>query len=268
MPPHQPVLVPAAMLAVQEIPCIVVSDAGKTPAQITEVSVVDAGQMIRRLIEYQDVWRYLMRLTAEEAARPIPTLRMGDTLETLLNEMSEARVDLAFVRSEKGRRPRIVDLLTILKYYSIKSHIRSFLRDFKAAGICSGPPLVSVEIVHTLRESMKLAVNKGVRRLVVKPSNTILSLRSIVRFFFGSIQSVELLRDDPERILNLPVGELGDFLQQPGVVNADDSLVTVCDRLLASDAKCCLLSGGNGIITPWDLTVKLYQKFDSRVSPM
>lgn len=262
VPPTQPVIVPAAMLAAQEAPCIIVSQYPPNP-QMDRVGVIDVGVLVEKLTEHNDVWRHLMRLTTEEVARTVPIMEKDDSLEDLFKQMTLAGIDVAVVRAERGGRAGVIDLLTVLRFFAIKSLARQYLRNFKVAQVCSGPPLISIDTEYSIRDSIRLALNKGIKRLVVKPTDVILSLRSIVRFFFGSIQNLELLRDDPDRILNLPVGELGDFLQHPAFVESGDIVVTALDRLISSEAKCCLLRDGVGIITPSDLTLKLYHRFRS-----
>lgn len=262
---RQPALVAAALLASQEASHVVVADHGQSEEQYIVEGVVTGREILGLLVKNQEVWRHVMRVTSGEISRPVPSADRRDSLASLLQLMSGYGVGFALVNDG---RPRIVDLLTVLRYSAIKKPVRSFLRNYRAADVCSGPEVLSIRQDQTVLESIHLMLNKGVRRLVVEDSRVILSDRSAVSFLFGSIQSMEMARDSPERLLNLPVGELGEFLQQPSIVAAGDDLETVLDSLLASEAKCCLLRDGSGIITPWDLTVKLFQKTGARARPM
>ncbi|MEM0481582.1 MAG: CBS domain-containing protein [Nitrososphaerota archaeon] len=262
---RQPALVAGALLASQGASHVVVADHGQSEEQYIVEGVITGREILGLLAKNHEVWRHVMRVTSGEISRPVPSLDRRESLAALFGLMSEFGVGFALVND---RRPGMLDLLTVLRYSAAKRPLWSFLRSYRAADVCSGPEVLSIESDQTVLESIHLMLNKGVRRLVVEDRHAILSDRSVVKFLFGSIQNMELTRDSPERLFNLPVGELDEFLLHPAVVASGDDLEIVLDRLLASEAKCCLLEDGGGIITPWDLTVKLFLRLSAETRPM
>ncbi|GBC71930.1 hypothetical protein HRbin02_01719 [Candidatus Calditenuaceae archaeon HR02] len=261
----RPALEAAALLASQEAAGVIVADYGQSGEQYTLIGVVTAREILGLLVRDRDVWRHVMRVASGEISRPAPSLDRRDDLSGLFERMSAYGVGLALINDV---RPKAVGLSAVLRYMAVKKPLRSILRNYLASDIRSGPEVLSVRIDQTVLESIHLMLNKGVRRLVVEDGRKILSDRSIIRFLFGSIQNMELARESPERLLNLPLGELAEFLQEPALAGAGDNLETVLNRLLASEAKCCILDDGRGIITPWDLTIKLFQRAVAEARPM
>lgn len=262
---RQPALVAAGLLASQEATHVVVADYGQSEGHYVIEGVITGREILGLLVKDSEVWRHVMRVSSGEISRPVPYANRRDSLLMLFARMSEFGVGFALV---DDTRPRVVDLLAVLKYSATNRSLRSFFRNYKASDISSGPEVLSVNTDQTVLECIHLMLNKGVRRLVVEGSRMILSDRTVVRFLFGSTDSMELVRDNPERLFNMSVGELGELLQHPAVVASGDDLEVVLDRLVTSEAKCCLLRDGDGIITPWDLTVKLFQRAGPAARPM
>ncbi|MEM0381458.1 MAG: hypothetical protein QW580_02155 [Nitrososphaerota archaeon] len=262
--PQQPVIVPATILGSMEVSCVVVVDRDKSPDQPVIEGVIGGREIAHMLVKNTDVWRHFMRVTAREASIPPSLIAEDNTLADLLNQMSNSGYGVAVVG---GLRPRVLDLLIVLRYLRIKSPAMAMLTKYRAADF-SSRKVLSIGMDFTVRESVHLMLNKGVRRLIVEPSKLILSDRSVIGFCFGSIQGMEMIRDNPDALLDQTIGELGEFLLKPAIIDANDNLATVLNALLASEAKCCLLDGGDGIITPWDLSIRLYQKVSAQARPM
>lgn len=264
---RQPIIAAAMILASQGTRAVVVEDDERSSGGSNTLGVISARQIIGRLVEPHDVWRLLLKMACGDAAQPALLVQDSETIFSLLGKMFSSRKDIAIFENDKSGQVSVIDPLVLVNFIAFRKSFESFLRHYACADIHSGLSIVSVRVEDTLRETMLQMIKKGVGRVVLRENQMVFSDRGIIKLFFGSIQIMELLRDDPDVLLNAPLSEFSQYFQTPGVVRLQDDLGTVVDRLIRSEAKCCVLDDLSGIVTPWDLTVGLYQRIRPQAGP-
>jgi hypothetical protein len=101
-------------------------------------------------------------------------------------------------------------------------------------------------------------VDSGVRRLYVRGLDKVVSDSSIVRGMYPML--MHELRDDPDKLLRRRLVELPGLLEKPGVVTRADDANQAMGKLLAVESRCLMPNPRDSILTPWDLTVKLWKR--------
>ncbi|MEM0445583.1 MAG: hypothetical protein QW555_00190 [Nitrososphaerota archaeon] len=258
----QPIIVAAALLASHPDRKVVVIDEGRLVHERRVMGVISAPLIIGWLLEPHDVWRHFMKMRCSDAAQPVAICEPADTLSVILDRLSSEGSEVVLLDCKRDGQVRALDTTTLAMYMGLKQDFRSLLKSYTCADISPKTTPIYISLENTLRESIHYMVNKGVDRLIVKEARSVLSAESITHFLFGSTQNMELLRDEPDRLLELELGELEGFFLQPGLVSRNDNLETALDRVIGSKARCCLIDG-EGMITPRDLTVGLYEKIRS-----
>jgi predicted transcriptional regulator len=175
-------------------------------------------------------------------------------LATVIEGMVDRKRGHVVVEDDMGKPIHVVGLLDILRFYDKSGaidHVKSrTLRDMDLAA------RVEIAKDSTVSESAKLMINRHLRRLAVKGTGKVLSDRSIVNWLLEADVSRKM--PDPSKdVLDSEVAELDKYLETPKPVNLDADLSKATRLLLESDARCLLVEGGEQIVTPLDLVLRI-----------
>ena len=94
------------------------------------------------------------------------------------------------------------------------------------------------------------------RRLLVEGRGLIVSDSSILRALFPGL--LYELRDEPKRLLESSITSRRGVLVRPGRLDPDLSSLDAMRSILSLESRCLVNEELNAILTPWDLTVKLW----------
>jgi len=77
----------------------------------------------------------------------------------------------------------VVDLVTVLRSYSINAEARRFLGSITVSRVADRRDFAEVNEDASLREAMRQAINKNVEELVVQPGGQTLTINGVVKFY-------------------------------------------------------------------------------------
>jgi CBS domain-containing protein len=258
--PEQPLIIVGALYASLDVESVVVAENfGLSTRQVVRFLGGDA--VLRALVTRPEtLWPYLMKAAVSDVARSVSYVQGENTLSDALQAMRRQGYGTLIVLNKEAEFLGVLNLLMILRVMHRREVFRAVLGKIKLSDIIANNyATIKVSKDETVLGAVYHMLNRGVRRLLVDGEDKVVSDKSIIRYLMGSAAPLESLRDQPYLLLDEPLSSLESYFESPGACSSGDTVEEVLKELLKSEAKCVLVDGGQGIATPWDLTVKLHQ---------
>jgi predicted transcriptional regulator len=257
--PDQPIIVVGALYANFGVDAVVIQESGPLTAR-QAVRLVSGEDVLKSfVINPGSSWPYLMKAAGSDLARGLSYVQAENSLGEALEAMERQRYGTVVVVNRNGEFAGVLTVSMVMRFMQENTELRAVLRKIRLRDIVRPYPPITVSPEETLNYAINKMLNSQVRRLVVEGHWKILSDRSIIRFLMRNAAALESLRDQPYSLLEAPIASLGSHLERPAACSYQDSLDEVLENVLASEALCALVGGNEGIVTPWDLTVRLYR---------
>ncbi len=177
----------------------------------------------------------------------IPHVSVGQNLVGLLALFEQRRFGNASIYLDG--QPALISLSDIIRLYSAGT----LDTDLKCADVMS--KMFSLPPDATIGEALKEMVKRRIRRIFLEDGNTFISDRTVIRYLF-SPEGLHLSRESPSRTFEAKISET-----DPEHATAVDGNTGIREAagLVDVAAGSCLTCGG-GVVTPWDLVIKPFQK--------
>ena len=235
------VLVAGALLADHSHDALAV-DGGSPPHLVGGYSILS------NLLETSEPYRFLFRKAGTLIA-PSSPLPAEARLETLLERFAASGFGHALVAFPGG--PRIISLTNLIELYR-----QGKLETPLTCAEVASAPLPPISPTATLEEAAKAMMKSRVRRLLVEgEGRAIITDRMLIGAFF-SPEALEWIGEHPDRLPPLSV----DSLRPIALVEIEGALripkaVRLFDPQSGQALRC-----DQGIVTPWDLVMKPFER--------
>jgi CBS domain-containing protein len=113
--------------------------------------------------------------------------------------------------------------------------------------------VVSVGRDSTLFDLIGVMLHKKVRRVVLEGGDYVITDRGILQYIVSN-QALEMLRDNPEKLMNTPLDELTPYVGRPEILSGDTHISTAFKKLVEKEPYTVLTEERKHILTPWDIT--------------
>jgi CBS domain-containing protein len=113
--------------------------------------------------------------------------------------------------------------------------------------------VVSVGRDSTLFDLIGVMLHKKVRRVVLEGGDYVITDRGILQYIVSN-QALEMLRDNPEKLMNTPLDELTPYVGRPEILSGDTHISTAFKKLVEKEPYTVLTEDRKHILTPWDIT--------------
>ncbi len=258
--PEQPLIVVGTLYANFNVESVVVAES-LGPYSRHVVRFLGLDEVLSGLVTRPEIlWPYLMKATVSDVAKNVSYVHGENTLSDALEAMRRQNYGVLIVLNKEAEFLGVLNLLMVLRLMHKREAIRAVLRKISLRDIVGNKyPTIRVSREESVHSVIHQMLNRRVRRLLVDGTGKIISDRGIICFLMGSAAKLESLRDRPYLLLDEPLSSLESYFESPGACASGDTVEEVLIELLRSEAKCVLVDGGQGIATPWDLTVKLHQ---------
>ena len=118
--------------------------------------------------------------------------------------------------------------------------------------------VVSVRRDSRLFDLMGVMLRRRVRRVVLEGGEYVITDRGVLQYLVSN-QALEMLRDDPAKLMNTPLDELTQYLGRPEILSGDTHISTAFKKLVEKEPYTALTEERKHILTPWDITKPLKQ---------
>jgi CBS domain-containing protein len=118
--------------------------------------------------------------------------------------------------------------------------------------------VVSVGWDLTLFDLIGVMLRRRVRRVVLEGGEYVITDRGVLQYIVSN-QALEMLRDNPEKLMNTPLDELTQYLGRPEILSGDTHISTALKKLVEKEPYTVLTEERKHILTPWDITKLLKQ---------
>jgi CBS domain-containing protein len=113
--------------------------------------------------------------------------------------------------------------------------------------------VVSVRRDSTLFDLIGVMVRMRVRRVVLEGGEYVITDRGVLQYIVSN-QALEMLRDNPTKLMNTPLDELTQYLGRPEILSGDTHISTAFKKLVEKEPYTVLTEERKHILTPWDIT--------------
>jgi CBS domain-containing protein len=110
----------------------------------------------------------------------------------------------------------------------------------------------------TLLDLMGVMLHKKIRRVVLEEGDYVITDRGILQYLVSN-QALEMLRDNPTKLMNTPLDELTQYVGRPEILSGDTHISTALKKLVEKEPYTVLTEERKHILTPWDITKLLKQ---------
>jgi len=118
--------------------------------------------------------------------------------------------------------------------------------------------VVSVRRDSRLFDLMGVMLRRRVRRVVLEGGEYVITDRGVLQYLVSN-QALEMLRDDPAKLMNTPLDELTQYVGRPEILSGDTHISTAFKKLVEKEPYTALTEERKHILTPWDITKLLKQ---------
>jgi CBS domain-containing protein len=175
------------------------------------------------------------------------------SLEDLVAGMRARGWGFASVRLEGAQH--LVSILDVARFLvSSRALERTSL---KLVDIATGN-VVSVRRDSTLFDLIGVMLRRRVRRVVLEGGEYVITDRGILQYIVSN-QALEMLRDNPTKLMNTPLDELTQYVGRPEILSGDTHISTAFKKLVEKEPYTALTEERKHILTPWDITKLLKQ---------
>jgi CBS domain-containing protein len=175
------------------------------------------------------------------------------SLEDLVANMRAREWGFALVRL--GETIQLVNILDVARFLVSSGALeRTSLR---LVDIATGN-VVSAGWDLTLLDLMGVMLHKKIRRVVLEGGEYVITDRGIMQYLVSN-QALEMLRDNPTKLMNTPLDELTQYIGRPEILSGDTHISTALKKLVEKEPYTVLTEERKHILTPWDITKLLKQ---------
>jgi CBS domain-containing protein len=118
--------------------------------------------------------------------------------------------------------------------------------------------VVSVRRDSRLFDLMGVMLRRRVRRVVLEGGEYVITDRGVLQYLVSN-QALEMLRDNPTKLMNTPLDELTQYVGRPEILSGDTHISTAFKKLVEKEPYTALTEDRKHILTPWDITKLLKQ---------
>jgi CBS domain-containing protein len=118
--------------------------------------------------------------------------------------------------------------------------------------------VVSVRRDSRLFDLIGVMLRRRVRRVVLEGGEYVITDRGVLQYIVSN-QALEMLRDNPEKLMNTPLDELTQYVGRPEILSGDTHISTAFKKLVEKEPYTVLTEERKHILTPWDITKLLKQ---------
>jgi len=113
--------------------------------------------------------------------------------------------------------------------------------------------VVSVRRDSRLFDLIGVMLRRRVRRVVLGGGEYVITDRGIMQYLVSN-QALEMLRDNPTKLINTPLDELTQYVGKPEILSGDTPISTALKKLVEKEPYTLLIEERKHILTPWDIT--------------
>ncbi len=201
-------------------------------------------------------WATLYKLRCYDRYWRALSCAPSDPFESLLRKMAGMRWGHAVVHRE-GDRHSVIGVLDVARFL-VRSGWYEKFPELKISEIATRP-IVSVGVEESIYEVMRIMLHQRVRRVHVKGEDKIVTDRDVARFLLSK-PTVDEFRENPQNVLRRPVNTMGRHMRRPVELEPDTSLKEAAEKLLTNEAYTIITSDKQGMLTPWDITIRIYER--------
>lgn len=233
-----------SLLSFQEIDAIPVGFGKNTPS--AKRFVVYGYSCINAFLQTEPKdYGKLLEQPCEAVSDEPATISAERDLENLFGLFFRRRFGFAWVEeggSGLGGFATLRDLMTLYREGKIKTDLR--------VGDVASYPIVSMPSDSNIKDVLELMVKKNNRRIMISGTESVVSDREIIDHIFSTYR-LPGASQKPSRVLD---GKLSDLKsKQPRKVDLELRIDEAVGMIYESGG---CLTCGDGIVTPWDLTIK------------
>jgi CBS domain pair. len=224
-----------------EVTALVEDADGKLIGEVTAADLFEAFHP-----DYREVWKKLYMIKLKDVARKIQFVSPESPLRTYYYKLKDYKYkDVVVISNEKPIS--FITPYSLLKYFFLKNKIP----DLRIDQIQS--KLISAKSNATVKEIMYLMMEKWIRKVMVK--GKIVDDKSLVDKIFN-INYLSMLKNEPDKLLNMPVKSIEGLLKDPETYSKNDSIYEISKKVLNSETSCAISEDYKYIITPYDIAIK------------
>jgi CBS domain-containing protein len=118
--------------------------------------------------------------------------------------------------------------------------------------------VVSVRRDSRLFDLIGVMLRRRVRRVVLEEGEYVITDRGVLQYLVSN-QALEMLRDNPTKLMNTRLDELTQYVGRPEILSGDTHISTALKKLVEKEPYTVLTEERKHILTPWDITKLLKQ---------
>ncbi len=175
------------------------------------------------------------------------------SLENLLIKMRSRGWGFTSIRSKGSQH--LVSILDITKFLVSSGVFESIslrLLDIATSNV------VTVRGDLTIFDLMGVMLRRRIRRVVLEGEDYIITDRGVLQYFVSD-QTLQILRDRPEELMETTLDVLTPYVEKPEILSGDTPLSEVLKKLVEKEPYTVLTQDRKQILTPWDITKLLKQ---------
>jgi CBS domain-containing protein len=175
------------------------------------------------------------------------------SLEELVAGMRARGWGFASVRLEGAQH--LVSILDVARFLVSSGALeRTSLR---LLDIATGN-VVSVRRDSRLFDLIGVMLRRRVRRVVLEGGEYVITDRGVLQYIVSN-QALEMLRDNPTKLMNTPLDELTPYVGRPEILRGETHISTAFKKLVEKEPYTALTEERKHILTLWDITKLLKQ---------
>jgi CBS domain-containing protein len=170
------------------------------------------------------------------------------SLEDLVADMRTRGLGFALVRL--GETIQLVNILDVSRFLVSSGALEK--TSLRLLDIAMGN-VVSVRRDFRLFDLIGVMLRRRVRRVVLEEGDYVITDRGILQYLVSN-QALEMLRDNPTKLMNTPLDELTQYVGRPEILSGDTHISTALKKLVEKEPYTALTEERKHILTPWDIT--------------
>ena len=201
----------------------------------------------------ESLWPYLYKVSLYDVGWSILSTEPDEALEKLVSRMLVRRWGYAVIHH--GETQHVIGVLDVARFLVSSGALeRTSLR---LLDIATGN-VVSVRRDSTLFDLIGVMLRRRVRRVVLEGGEYVITDRGVLQYIVSN-QALEMLRDNPIKLMNTPLDELTQYVGRPEILSGDTHISTAFKKLVEKEPYTALTEERKHILTPWDITKLLKQ---------
>jgi CBS domain-containing protein len=241
------------VLKALDVPALaVVNQRGKVVGVFTGYNLIALLHMVVSTGS-ESLWPYLYKVSLYDVGWSILSTEPDEALEKLVSRMLVRRWGYAVIHH--GETQHVIGVLDVARFLVSSGALeRTSLR---LLDIATGN-VVSVRRDSTLFDLIGVMLRRRVRRVVLEGGEYVITDRGVLQYIVSN-QALEMLRDNPIKLMNTPLDELTQYVGRPEILSGDTHISTAFKKLVEKEPYTALTEERKHILTPWDITKLLKQ---------